>query len=84
MPYTIPNLSFHTCDSDSNKSLCLGGGEKLFFEIIWFDDELSKINRFLEDGDLHTDYKRERQFKWAGLDDRIEVLYSTDVVYIEH
>ena len=31
------------------------------------------MHRFLEDGDLHTDYKRERQFKWAGLDDRIEV-----------
>merc|ERR1719225_2100139 len=30
-------------------------------------------DRFLEDGDLHTDYKRERQFKWAGLDDRIEL-----------
>ena len=30
--------------------------------------------RFLEDGDLHTDYKRERQFNWAGLDDRIEVV----------
>ena len=33
----------------------------------------SHKHRFLEDGDLHTDYKRERQFKWAGLDDRIEV-----------
>ena len=30
-------------------------------------------DRFLEDGDLHTDYKRQRQFKWAGLDDAIEV-----------
>ena len=29
--------------------------------------------RFLEDGDLHTDYKRQRQFKWNGLDDNIEV-----------
>ena len=29
--------------------------------------------RFLEDGDLHTDYKRQRQFKWSGLDDNIEV-----------
>ena len=29
--------------------------------------------RFLEDGDLHTDYKRQRQFKWNGLDDDIEV-----------
>ena len=34
-----------------------------------------KKYRFLEDGDLHTDYKRERQFKWAGLDDRIEVAF---------
>ena len=34
-----------------------------------------KKYRFLEDGDLHTDYKRERQFKWAGLDDRIEVVF---------
>ena len=33
----------------------------------------SHKHRFLEDGDLHTDFKRERQFKWAGLDDRIEV-----------
>ena len=29
--------------------------------------------RFLEDGDLHTDYKRQRQFKWNGLDEDIEV-----------
>jgi len=29
-------------------------------------------DRFLEDGDLHTDYKRQRQFKWAGLDDELE------------
>ena len=29
--------------------------------------------RFLEDGDLHTDYKRQRQFRWAGLDEGIEV-----------
>jgi len=29
--------------------------------------------RFLEDGDLHTDYKRQKQFKWSGLDDNIEV-----------
>ena len=29
--------------------------------------------KFLEDGDLHTDYKRQRQFKWNGLDDNIEV-----------
>jgi hypothetical protein len=29
--------------------------------------------RFLEDGDLHTDYKRERQFKWANLDDQIDM-----------
>ena len=29
--------------------------------------------KFLEDGDLHTDYKRTRQFRWAGLEDNIEV-----------
>jgi len=29
--------------------------------------------RFLEDGDLHTDIKRQKQFKWSGLDDNIEV-----------
>ena len=29
--------------------------------------------RFLEDGDLHTDHKRNRQFKWKGLDDGIEL-----------
>ena len=29
--------------------------------------------RFLEDGDLHTDYKRQRQFKWNDLDEDIEV-----------
>jgi len=29
--------------------------------------------RFLEDGDLHTDIKRQKQFKWSGLDDDIEV-----------
>ena len=29
--------------------------------------------KFLEDGDLHTDYKRTKQFRWAGLDDNIEV-----------
>merc|ERR1719354_246842 len=29
--------------------------------------------RFLEDGDLHTDNKRERQFKWKGLDDSLEI-----------
>eukprot|EP00092_Neocalanus_flemingeri_P025361 GFUD01027496.1.p2 GENE.GFUD01027496.1~~GFUD01027496.1.p2 ORF type:complete len:666 (+),score=296.11 GFUD01027496.1:2168-4165(+) len=29
--------------------------------------------RFLEDGDLHTDNKRLKQFKWGGLDDDIEV-----------
>merc|ERR1711872_903139 len=29
--------------------------------------------RFLEDGDLHTDNKRQRQFKWKGLDEDIEV-----------
>lgn len=29
--------------------------------------------RFLEDGDLHTDVKRQKQFKWSGLDDNIEV-----------
>lgn len=28
--------------------------------------------RFLEDGDLHTDNKRTRQFKWKGLDDMVE------------
>jgi len=35
-------------------------------------------DRFLEDGDLHTDYKRQRQFKWAGLDDVIESKVSTE------
>ena len=29
--------------------------------------------RFLEDGDLHTDNKRQRQFKWKGLDDSLEI-----------
>merc|ERR1719195_2356509 len=29
--------------------------------------------KFLEDGELHTDYKRTKQFRWAGLDDNIEV-----------
>ena len=29
--------------------------------------------KFLEDGDLHTDYKRTKQFRWTGLDDNIEV-----------
>ena len=29
--------------------------------------------KFLEDGDLHTDYKRNKQFRWAGLEDNIEV-----------
>jgi len=32
-----------------------------------------RIFRFLEDGDLHTDYKRTRQFRWKGLDDDLEV-----------
>ncbi len=27
----------------------------------------------MEDGDLHTDYKRTRQFRWKGLDDDLEV-----------
>ena len=27
----------------------------------------------MEDGDLHTDIKRQKQFKWSGLDDDIEV-----------
>jgi hypothetical protein len=31
------------------------------------------VSRFLEDGDLHTDYKRTRQFRWKGLDDDLEV-----------
>ena len=31
------------------------------------------IPRFLEDGDLHSDNKRQRQFKWKGLDDSLEV-----------
>jgi len=34
--------------------------------------------KFLEDGDLHTDYKRTKQFRWAGLDDNIEVGPSKD------
>jgi len=29
--------------------------------------------RFLEDGDLHTDNKRQRQFKWKGLDEDLEM-----------
>jgi len=29
--------------------------------------------RFLEDGDLHTDNKRQKQFKWKGLDDSLEI-----------
>ena len=33
--------------------------------------------KFLEDGDLHTDYKRTKQFRWAGLDDNIEVRLSS-------
>lgn len=27
----------------------------------------------MEDGDLHTYIKRQKQFKWSGLDDDIEV-----------
>ena len=27
----------------------------------------------MEDGDLHTDYKRQRQFKWKGLDEGLEL-----------
>merc|ERR1712098_153625 len=34
--------------------------------------------KFLEDGDLPTDYKRTKQFRWAGLDDNIEVGPSKD------
>jgi len=29
--------------------------------------------RFLEDGDLHSENKRQRQFKWKGLDDSLEL-----------
>ena len=29
--------------------------------------------KFLEACDRHTDYKRTKQFRWAGLDDNIEV-----------
>ena len=35
--------------------------------------------KFLEDGDLHTDYKRTKQFRWAGLDDNIEVRGSVRI-----
>merc|ERR1712012_1276523 len=38
------------------------------------DEDERGLDQFEEmEGDLHTDYKRERQFKWAGLDDRIEL-----------
>ena len=33
----------------------------------------SSLPRFLEDEDLHTNSKLQRQFKWAGLVERIEV-----------
>ena len=40
--------------------------------------------RFLEDGDLHTDYKRQRQFKWNDLDEDIEVERLEEVRCKDH
>jgi len=47
------------------------------YQKVLLDEDQAEIRlfqeRFLEDGDLHTDYKRNRQFKWKGLDDGIEL-----------